>query len=86
MTDRGVPRRSGDVRAVYYKHKDSGMRLVETAGDTAVIVSPYSPRADGFLQIEIGPEKKMAASFSATGSRMRTAGPLAPVGVRGGAP
>jgi hypothetical protein len=49
-----------DAQALYKRYKDSGMRIVETEGDTVVIAAPYGQDPDAFLQIQIGAVRKKA--------------------------
>lgn len=43
----------GNASAVYEKYKDSGLRVTESEGVTAVVVVPYGSEPDAFIQIEL---------------------------------
>ena len=52
---------AGDnANAVYEKHKDAHLRIVEVKGDDAIIVMPFNSQPDGYLQIEIEATQEVA--------------------------
>lgn len=52
-----------DARAVYDQFKESGLRKVETKGETLIIAVPFNDEPDGFSQIEISAKRRIAEIY-----------------------
>lgn len=53
-----------DAKAVWQKHKDSGLVLTEWRGSTIYIAAPYGPEPDAFIQIEVKAKHEVTCRYA----------------------